>query len=97
MEAPPKRVELRPEDRERMQRLSEEVQGRLKEMGLISARTLGIEIGNDAVFKFDPVAHAQSDQPATTVEVVVVALPDGHGGFIFGCYQDPPGVCVFPC
>jgi hypothetical protein len=46
-EGTPKRVDLRPEDRDRMQRLSEEVQGRLKEMSLIAGRTLGITLGNE--------------------------------------------------
>lgn len=82
-----------------MQRLSEEVQGRLTEMGLITTRALGLEHRQDAVFKFDPQPHAatESHEPSTTVEVVVIAVPDGQGGFVFGCYQDPPGVCVFPC
>jgi hypothetical protein len=97
MATTPQRVQLRPEDRERMQRLSEEVQGRLTEMGLIATRTLGLEHGRDTVFKFDPHPPSETDEQATTVEVVVIAVPDGHGGFVFGCYQDPPGVCVFPC
>lgn len=94
-EGTPKRVDLRPEDRDRMQRLSEEVQGRLKEMSLIAGRTLGITLGNDAIAKFDPQESKQRDDQ--TVEVVVIAVPDGSGGFQFGCYQDPPGICVFPC
>jgi hypothetical protein len=65
-------------------------------MGLITTRALGLEHRQDTVFKFDPHMHTESDEPTTTVEVVIIAVPDGHGGFTFGCYQDP-GVCVYPC
>ena len=77
-----KQVELQPDDRERMQRLAEEVRGRLEEMALITGRTLGIDVGNDAIRKFAPSAE---DQP--TIEIV--CAPNGP----CGCYVDPPGVC----
>jgi hypothetical protein len=48
------RVELTADDRQRMRRLSEEVRGRLEEMALITARTLGIGLTSDTVRKFVP-------------------------------------------
>lgn len=95
----PNSVELSAEDRERMRRLSEEVRGRLLEMALITGRTLGISITSDTIVKYDPTPHGGSNEVAETsqtVEVVIIAVPDGHGGTTFGCYQDPPGVCT-PC
>lgn len=87
----PLRAELSPEDNVRMRRLAEEVQGRLHEMALITSRNLDIPLTPEVRVKFDPhEAAADADQ---TIEVVVIALPDGT----FGCYQDPPGVCVYPC
>jgi hypothetical protein len=81
-EATPTRVELRPDDRERMQRLAEEVRGRLEEMALITGRTLGIPVTRDSIRKFAPAA---ADQPV----IEIVCAPNGP----CGCYVDPPGVC----
>jgi hypothetical protein len=95
----PKAAELSAEDRDRMRRLSEEVRGRLLEMALITGRALGIAITSDTIVKYDPTPHHAGDEASettTTVEVVIIAVPDGNGGTTFGCYQDPPGICV-PC
>jgi hypothetical protein len=86
-----KQVALHPDDLFRMQRLSEEVSGRLKEMGMIVARTLGIPVDANTVFKFEP-------RPAGVVfgypggqHINLVCTPDGS---VCGCYVDPPGICV---
>ena len=80
-----------------MRRLTEEVKARLYEVGLIMGRTLGQEIPAGTVVKYQPTAATDdvkaSFPPAQTIEVVVVALPDGT----FCCTQDPPGECVCPC
>ena len=48
-------------------------------------------IAPGTAIKYEPRESAeQADQ---TIEVVIVALPDGT----FCCTQDPPGVCVCPC
>ncbi len=93
------RAALRLEDRERMQRLSEEVRGRLQEMALITARTLGIDLDSDTVVKFVPLKVDRAslgqepglgEEPGQTIEIVC-----GPAGC--GCYVDPPGICEFPC
>ncbi len=53
-ESAPKRIELEADDRRRVQRLTEEVQGRLEEIGLIAARAHGIRLDEGAVRKFVP-------------------------------------------
>ncbi|MEP7021641.1 MAG: hypothetical protein ABI808_13395 [Pseudonocardiales bacterium] len=90
MSATPKRVTLSDEDRGRMQRLSEEVQGRLREMGLIMTRSLELGDRSDAVLKFLPMERAADQGGGTTIEIV--CTPEGCG-----CYVDPPGLCEFPC
>jgi len=72
-----------------MQRLSEEVRGRLEEMALITARTLGIEVTGDTIRKFVPVAGGTD---AAGLSIEIVCAPGGP----CGCYSDPPGVCE-PC
>jgi hypothetical protein len=86
-------VELSTEDRQRMRRLTEEVRGRLEEMALITARTLGVPLSPDAVRKFVPVA-AEADRPHV-VHVEIIDNPDGT----HGCYtefEDGSAVCE-PC
>jgi hypothetical protein len=86
-----KHVALASEDLERVRRLTEEVKGRLYEVGLILGRTLDLNIAPGTVIKYEPRESAeQADQ---TIEVVIIALPDGT----FCCTQDPPGECVCPC
>ncbi len=79
-----------------MQRLSEEVQGRLQEMALITARTLGIELDPNAVAIYDPTHRGEALHSDGSTEIVIVASPDPDGGVTFGCYIDPPGICI-PC
>lgn len=86
------RVPLAPDDLARVRRLTEEVKARLFEVGLIMGRTLGHDIAPGATIKYEPRKGAEDD-PGQTIEVVVIALPDGT----FCCTQDPPGECVCPC
>lgn len=86
-----KRVPLAPEDLVRVRRLTEEVKGRLYEVGLIMGRTLGHTITPGTIVKYEP--RQSAERADETIEVVVIALPDGT----FCCTQDPPGVCVCPC
>jgi hypothetical protein len=88
----PEATNLRPDDRERMQRLSEEVQGRLVEMALITTRTLGVEMetGPQSV-RFVPVQLPSGEPGGLSVEILERA--DGPNCM---CYIDPPGVCQ-PC
>jgi hypothetical protein len=86
------RTELRADDRERMQRLSEEVRGRLMEMALITTRTLGIELDRDAVVKFLPV-QLSSDDSRDGLALQILERASGPNCM---CYIDPPGVCQ-PC
>ena len=86
-------VELSVEDRQRMRRLTEEVRGRLEEMALITARTLGVPLSPGSVRKFVPVAAA-ADQ-AHVVHVEIIDNPDGT----YGCYtefDDGSAICE-PC
>lgn len=93
----PQKVNLTPQDRERMQRLSEEIQGRLEEMGLIMSRTLGVNFGRDALLKFAPSRAegqaADASPQRSPIHIEIVCAPDGT----CGCYVDPPGFCEFPC
>jgi hypothetical protein len=84
--------ELRSDDRERMQRLSEEVRGRLMEMALITTRTLGVEMEDDAVVKFLPV-QLSSDGSRDGLALQILGRASGPNCM---CYIDPPGVCQ-PC
>lgn len=86
-----KRVELQPEDRERMRYLSGEVRDRLAEMAQITARTLGMDLNPETVVKFDPLAVHHDDGEAG-MHVEIICGPEGCG-----CYVEPPGICEFPC
>lgn len=84
---------LSPEDRARMQRLSEEIQGRIKEMALIFARTMKMHFDESYSLKFQP------EKPA---DVAFVAAGGQHIQIVCagidgpcGCYVDPPGECVY--
>jgi hypothetical protein len=85
--------ELQPEDREKMRRLSEEVQGRLAEMALITTRTLGVEMEKDAVVKFVPLP---SDDKRGGLTVQLLERPSAARDASCMCYIDPPGICE-PC
>jgi hypothetical protein len=85
------RVSLTTEDLARARRLTEEAKSRLYEVSLIVGRALGRDFPAGSFVSFEQrQSEAKADQ---TIEVVVIALPDGT----FGCYQDPPGICVHPC
>jgi hypothetical protein len=87
-----KRNALAPADRERMQRLSEEVRGRLQEMALITARTLGVAFDKDTAVKFVPVEVKAANELGVAMNIEIICGPGGCG-----CYVDPPGICEFPC
>lgn len=91
---PTQGTELRPEDRERMRRLSEEVRGRLTEMALITTRTLGVEMDADATVKFLPVQLPSADA-SDGLALQILGREDVEGPNCM-CYLDPPGVCQ-PC
>jgi hypothetical protein len=86
-------VNLQSEDRARMQRLSEEVRGRLEEMALITTRTLGVDKKDGARVQFLPVQLRPDESGNGTVLQV---LSPADEGFECVCYKDPPGIC-FPC
>ena len=89
-----KRVQLNPDDRQRMQRLSEEIRARLTEMALIFSRTTETDLGSDAVLKFIPEKIAGTDPHARAVKhIEIICAPDGT----CGCWVDPPGICEYPC
>lgn len=88
-------VDLKSEDQERMQRLSEEVRGRLEEMALITARTLGTDKEKGARVQFLPVG-LRPDGSENGDGVVLQVLSPADEGFECVCYKDPPGIC-FPC
>lgn len=85
-----KQVALHPDDLFRMQRLSEEVSGRLKEMGMIVARTLGMPVDTGTIFKFEPRPSGALYGYPGGQHIQLVCSPDG----VCGCYIDPPGICV---
>jgi cyanophycinase-like exopeptidase len=84
-------TDLKADDRERMQRLTEEVRGRLTEMALITTRTLGIGMDEDSVVKFAPVEAENGTGKGIALQVL-----ERSSGPNCVCYIDPPGVCQ-PC
>jgi hypothetical protein len=93
----PRRVVLKPEDRTRMFRLYEEVQGRLEEMALIATRVHGLRLDPAAVRRFAPHEHAvrEDDAPAV-VSVEIIDFPDG-GNACMVVYSDDHAEVEIPC
>jgi hypothetical protein len=96
-------VQLPDGDKQRMARLYEEVQGRLREMSLIVARNLGMEISERTKVMLRPVTvapdqSASHDEPTTSsdgqVEVHCTETSPHH--FECGCYDYQAGTCG-PC
>ena len=85
---------LSEDDRQRMARLYEEVQGRLKEMSLIISRTLGMQLSDSTRVMLRPREGKEADAPGDHVEVHCTQMPDGH--FECGCYDYDAGTCG-PC
>jgi hypothetical protein len=89
-EQPLNRYPLQFEDALRIQRLSEEVRGRLLEIALIVSRTVGLRLGSNPVIKFAPCGVMSKTQNAETgmardwVEVIDV---DG----VEACYGEIGG------
>ena len=89
------RVRLTQDDHARMQRLSEEIRGRLEEMALIMTRTLGIALTPEMVRRFTPLTAGSLEADVTRMEIV--CAPDGA---TCGCYvtlDDGTGFCEYPC
>ncbi len=90
-------VDLPEGDKQRMARLYEEVQGRLREMSLIVARNLGMEISERTRVMLRPVS-VKGDESATSsnghVEVHCTETSAGH--WECGCYDYDAGTCG-PC
>lgn len=94
-------VELSDDDKQRMSRLYEEVHGRLREMSLIVARNLGMQLSERTKVMLRPVdvrADSPTDQPTMSsngqVEVHCTETSPGH--FECGCYDHDAGTCG-PC
>jgi hypothetical protein len=94
-ETEPARVELRAEDRDRIRRLTEEVQGRLEEIGLIAARAHGLRLDERAIRKFVPHRREARDEPVI-VEVEIVEFPDG-GTACLVVLSDDSSFVEIPC
>lgn len=85
---------LETEDRARMNRLYEEIQGRLTEMGLIVCRVLELD-PSDMQFKFAPTPmDSQSTEEPKALRFKGIEIVCGPSGC--GCYDHDAGDC-FPC
>jgi hypothetical protein len=96
-EKPANSIELSESDKQRMACLYEEVQGRLKEMSLIVARTLNMEVSERSVSMMRPIGidgKASEKFREGHVEVHCTQYPDGH--YECGCYDYDTGTCG-PC
>ncbi len=83
------------EDRIRMARLYEEVDGRLEEMALITARTLGLNT-SDRISAFERLGQASQavssdERPIVFQGVKIICTSSGCG-----CYDYDTGEC-FAC
>jgi len=92
-------VELSEPDKQRMACLYEEVQGRLREMSLIVARTLHQEISERTTVMLRPLGIKATDDTGRArardhVEVHCTQTADGH--WECGCYDYDAGTCG-PC
>ena len=91
-------VELPEADKQRMARLYEEVQGRLREMSLIVARNLGMKISERTKVMLRPVDLATDEATMSSsnghVEVHCTETSPGH--IECGCYDYDAGTCG-PC
>jgi hypothetical protein len=74
----PGRRELTADDAQRMARLSEEVRGRLVEMSLIAARTLGLDTSGGTAPRFVPRPRRQArDDDAASGDWMEIDEIDG--------------------
>jgi|GEM_PF-4263663 len=67
--------ELSADDAERLQRLSQEVRNRLREIAQIAARPVGVQLDDDMLIKFEPRDAGSTVDSGDWVEIIVV---DGH-------------------
>jgi hypothetical protein len=83
------RYNLNDDDRDRMIRLTEEIQGRLQEITLIAGRAIGVSFPPDVVRQFKPMpVRRESDGVQTGIYIDIVA--GGKGVW----YED---VCFVYC
>ena len=73
--------EFSPEDRYRVSRLTEEIQGRLEELAEIGARVSGIRLTPDMVRKYAP-QETKVRSPGLYIEII--CSPAGRCGCIVG-------------
>jgi len=81
-------VELAHEDRQRMARLYEEVNGRLAEMGMIVSRTLGLSEPENRTLSFQPMTQDAAIARNRFQGTKIVCTPVGCG-----CYDYDGGEC----
>lgn len=80
-------IELDADDKERMDRLSEEVRARIEEMALIAGRVMNIERGDDSVVR----VQLDSEQGTDRFELKLIEQAS-RTDCPEGTYKDPPGV-----
>jgi hypothetical protein len=84
-----KREKLTSEDQSRMRRLYEEVNARLEEMSLITARNIGLDLSNGKNLKF---AQSPASSAAKSFATIVIVCTETG----CGCYDYETGEC-FVC
>jgi len=94
-------VELSAPDKERMACLYEEVQGRLREMSLIVARTLNQKISERTTVVLRPLGvkpdmSEENGRPMARDHVEVHCTQTPEGNWECGCYDYDAGTCG-PC
>ena len=67
--------ELAAADADRLQELSREVRGRLREIAQIAARPVGVQVQDDSIIKFGPRGTGSAVDSGDWVELIDV---DGH-------------------
>lgn len=88
------RKEIDAEDAARLDRLSEEVRGRLAEMALIVARVSGVDYSGEAVGRFTPRGSRPAKEHSATSEwIEIVEILPGFNC----CYGSLEGKTVLSC
>jgi hypothetical protein len=74
-----KAIEFSPEDRYRVSRLTEEINGRLEDLARIGARVSGIPLTSDTVRKYAP---QKTERRAGGLYIEIICSPAGRCGCI---------------
>ncbi len=85
------RVLLADEDRARMERLYEEIAGRMKEMSLITARSLGVDLEGAPVARFGATLRNKATERFCGIEWIY------RDGVCVGYYDYDAGTCNAGC